>query len=280
MVFDHLISSILSEREPSNNIWFAGDFHTPPVFSYQVNFPRLELVLDGEYINEMENHDRKITRITARKGDAIFIPTNSWNKPDWDCGCSVLSILFGRSQLGLSFVSKRRGEVDFDDIQKHSIQTRSGFAIDNILEALNSLARESNKKPMDELLLQALLQYSKTMLDTPVEEQINNRVKDLYQGVCIHIQENFHNPLHRDCIAEKFCISSNHLSRLFRQQGHMTLAEYITRVRVDRAKFILKKYNFKLSEVSMRCGFKDVNYFCRVFKSRTGRTPTEYRGTS
>ncbi|TOG75975.1 AraC family transcriptional regulator, partial [Vibrio parahaemolyticus] len=55
MIFHDLISAVLNEREPFHNIWFAGDFHTPPEFSYQVNFPRLELVLDGEYINEMES---------------------------------------------------------------------------------------------------------------------------------------------------------------------------------------------------------------------------------
>ena len=278
MIFHDLISSVLTERESFHNIWFAGDFHTPPAFSYQVNFPRLELVLDGEYVNEMESHDRKVSKIVAKTGDAIFVPPNCWNKPDWDTDCSVLSMLFGRRQLGLSLVSKRKGEVSFYDIQKHSIQTRSGFAIDNILEALSALAREPNKQPMDELLLQALLQYSKSMLEAPAQ-QSHSRVQDLYQGICIYIQENFHRPITRDSIATRFSISANHLSRLFRQQGHMTLADYITWVRIDRAKFMLKKYNFKLNEESLRCGFKDVNYFCRVFKNRTGHTPTEYRGS-
>lgn len=279
MIFNELISAVLLEREPFHRVWFAGDFHTPPQFSYQVNFPRLELVLSGEYINEMEDANRKVTHVVAKSGDAIFIPPNCWNKPDWDTDCSVLSILFGRRQLGLSLVSKRKGETNFYDIQKHSIQTRSGFAIDNILEALSSLARENIKKPMDELLLQALLQYAKTMLDTPVElQQHSRRVQDLYQGICIYIQENFHRPITRDSIATRFSISPNHLSRLFRQQGHMTLADYITWVRIERAKFMLKKYSFKLNEVSLRCGFKDVNYFCRVFKTRTGKTPSQYRG--
>ncbi len=218
MIFDDLISSVLNERESFHHIWFAGDFHTPPEFSYQVNFPRLELVLGGEYINEMESHDRKVTKIIAKAGDAIFIPANCWNKPNWDTDCSVLSMLFGRRQLGLSFVSKRKGEANFYDIQKHSIQTRSGFAIDNILEALSSLARENYKKPMDELLLQALLQYTQTMLNAPTE-QPQNRVQDLYQGICIYIQENFHRPITRESIASRFSISANHLSRLFRQQG-------------------------------------------------------------
>lgn len=278
MIFSDLIFTVLHERETFSNIWFAGNFYTPPVFSYQVNFPRLELVMGGEYINEIESHDRKVMHITAKPGDAIFIPPNCWNKPNWDTDCSVLSMLFGRRQLGFSLVSKHQGDTGFFDVQKHSIQTRSGFAIDNILEALNSLARECNKKPMDGLLLQALLQYTKTMLDGPSEPS-HNRVTDLYQEICIYIQENFNRPITRNSIADRFSISSNHLSRLFRQQGHMTLADYITWVRIDRAKFMLKKYNVKLSEVAERCGFKDVNYFCRVFKKRTGRTPTEYRGT-
>lgn len=276
MIFSDLISSVLGEREPFHNIWFAGDFHKPPEFSYQVNFPRLELVLDGEYINEMESHEHALITVTAKPGDAIFVAANCWNKPNWDTNCSVLSVLFGRRQLGLSLVSKRKGESTFFDIQKHSIQTRSGFALDHILEALSSLAREETKKPTDELLLQALLQYSKTMLELPTS-QPHNRVQDLYQGICIYIQENFHRQITRDNIAERFSISANHLSRLFRQQGHMTLADYITWVRIDRAKFMLKKYNFKLNEISVRCGFKDVNYFCRVFKNRTGSTPSTYR---
>ncbi len=227
----------------------------------------------------MENHERKVTEFVAKPGDAIFIPPNSWNKPKWDTQCSVLSMLFGKRQLGLSLVSKRADDTEFFDVQKFSIQTRSGFAIDNILGALNSLAREQTKKPMDELLLQALLQYSISILEAPTEKS-HSRVQDLYQGICIYIQENFHRTITRDSIAERFSVSPNHLSRLFRQQGHMTLADYITWVRIDRAKFMLKKYNFKLTEVSQRCGFNDVNYFCRVFKQRTGSTPTDYRSAA
>ncbi|PNH84840.1 AraC family transcriptional regulator [Vibrio diazotrophicus] len=278
MIFSDSISAFLEKQSASRKIWFAGDFHTPPVFSYQVNFPRLELVLSGTYINEMESHDRTLAQICAKAGDAIYIPPNCWNKPNWNTDCSVLSMLFGKRQLGLSLVSKRKEEEGFYEVQKHSIPTRSGFAIDNILEALNSIARESIQKPMDDLLLQALLQYSNTMLDSP-SKPMQNRATDIYQSVCIYVQENFHRPISRNGIADRFNLSPNHLSRLFKQQGHMTLADYITWVRIDRAKFMIKKYDFKLNDVAIRCGFKDVNYFCRVFKTKTGITPTEYRST-
>jgi AraC-like DNA-binding protein len=275
-IFSNIIEAIIDERDSCHRIWFAGDKHTPPEFSYQVNFPRLELVLKGRYSNQIETLESSLEKVSILSGDALYIAPNCWNKPDWSEDCSVLSLLFGRRQLGFSFVAKRKGEEGFYDIQKHSIPTRTGYAIDNILESLNALAREQRRTPMDEHLLCALLSYTLTILQEPTKTS-NNHSQDLYQGICIYIQENFHRPITRESIAHRFNISPNHLSRLFRQQGHMTLADYITWVRMERAKFMLKKYQFRLNEVATRCGFNDVNYFYRVFKSRTGITPSRYR---
>ena len=267
---------MLSERENLSRIWFATDNLTPPQFSYQVNFPRLELVVSGEYVNEIEDPEQGITKIRVLAGDVLYIPPNCWNKPQWDTDCSVLSLLFGRRQLGFSLVSKKGDSAGFFDVRKHSIQTRTGHAIDHILQALNALGRESRKSPMDEHLLAALMSYAQAMLSDPAHSA-NKRSEDLYQGICIYIQENFHRSITRSSIANRFNISPNHLSRMFRQQGHMTLADYITWVRVDRAKFMLKRYDFRLTEVATRCGFQDVNYFFRVFKNKSGMTPSEYR---
>ncbi|MDD9156751.1 AraC family transcriptional regulator [Aliivibrio sp. S4TY2] len=278
LVFNTVLEALLSERESFNQIWFAGDKVTPPSCCYQVNFPRLELVISGEYLNQIEDPDIGITEVKIMAGDALYIPPNCWNKPVWSEDCSVLSLLFGRRQVGFSLVSKRKGEEGFYDVQKYSIQTRTGHAIDNILEALNALAREPNKNQIDEYLLLALLSYSKTMLGEPNDViSPKKRSEDLYQGICIYIQENFHRSIDRNNIASRFNISPNHLSRMFRQQGHMTLADYITWVRIERAKFMLKKYTFRLTEVATRCGFQDVNYFYRVFKKKTSYTPSDYR---
>lgn len=276
LLFKNLLETLLSEREQFNRVWFASDHLTPPQFSYQVNFPRLELVVSGEYANQIEDAEQGIVDVNILAGDALYIPPNCWNKPDWESECSVLSLLFGRRQLGFSLVNKRQDTAHFSDVKKHSIHTRTGHAIDHILEALNALGREPQKSPMDEHLLLALLSYSNSML-TDDTHSSSKRGDELYQGICIYIQENFHRSITRSTIALRFNISPNHLSRLFRQKGHMTLADYITWVRIDRAKFMLKKYSFRLNEVATRCGYQDVNYFFRVFRNKTGRTPSEYR---
>ncbi|MDD1781910.1 AraC family transcriptional regulator [Enterovibrio sp. ZSDZ35] len=276
-VFHLLLDNLLSESEQVSRIVFARDQVTPPQFSYQVNFPRVELVLSGEYPNLLESEDKSINEVVLTQGDVLYVPPNSWNKPNWDTDCSVLSLLFGKRQLGFSLVGKAKNQPGFYDVQKHSIQTRTGHSIDHMLNALNMLAKEPVQAPMDGYLLKALMSYCQTMLTAPVAST-RNRVEDLYQGICIYIQENFHRPITRESIAARFNITPNHLSRLFRQQGHMRMADYITWVRVDRAKFMLKRYDFRLGEVATRCGFQDVNYFYRVFKAKTGMTPSEYRG--
>jgi AraC-like DNA-binding protein len=276
-VFFHgLLEKLLSDRDSFNRILFAGDDLTPPLFSYQVNFPRLELVISGEYTNQIADPDQGIVDINILAGDVLYIPPNCWNKPKWDSDCSVLSLLFGRRQLGFSLVSKKKGEEGFYDINKYSVQTRSGHAIDHIIDALNALACESRKSPMDEYLLLSLISYSQSMIFVQAHSE-KKRSEDLYQGICIYIQEHFHRIITRSSIANRFNVSPNHLSRLFRLRGHMTLMDYITWVRIDRAKFMLRKYPFKLNEIATRCGFQDVNYFFRVFKNKTGHTPSEYR---
>ncbi|KUE80599.1 helix-turn-helix transcriptional regulator [Aeromonas schubertii] len=278
LVFTQLLDGLLGADAGFERVWFAADRGVPPSFSYQVNFPRLELVFDGEYVNRLWCPEQEVREVSVLPGQALYIPPNGWNKPDWERECTVLSLLFGKRQLGLSLVVKRRGETGFADVKKHSIPGATGRALDPTLQALDTLAREAVTAPMDNYLLLALLAGSRQLLLESAAGRA--RGADLFHGICIYIQENFHRPICRESIAARFNLSASHLSRLFRQQGHMRLADYIGWVRLERAKFMLKKYRFRLEEVSRRCGYRDVNYFCRVFKQKTGLTPSQYRELS
>jgi len=278
IIFSQLLDVLLDDATGFGRIWFAADRGVPPSFSYQVNFSRLELVFSGQYINQLWSAEEGVREVVLQPGEALYIPPNAWNKPDWDNECSVLSLLFGKRQLGFSLVGKHKGEEGFFDVQKHSMPAGAGRALDHILLSLNTLAQEVVTAPMDNYLLLALLSYSRQLL---AESSMDRpRSTNLFHGICIYIQENFHHPISRESIAAHFNLSPSHLSRLFRQQGHMGLVEYISWVRLERAKFMLKKYHFRLEEVAQRCGYSDVNYFCRVFKKKTGLTPTQYRELS
>ncbi|MGX9080197.1 hypothetical protein ACWTQY_30515, partial [Klebsiella pneumoniae] len=102
---------------------------------------------------------------------ALYIPPNGWNKPLWTTDCSVLSLLFGKRQLGFSLVSKRREDPDFFDVQKHSIMARAGHVIEHILAALNVLTEDPGRSPTDNHLLQALLTSARQLLAESAAER-------------------------------------------------------------------------------------------------------------
>jgi AraC-like DNA-binding protein len=52
---------------------------------------------------------------------------------------------------------------------------------------------------------------------------------------------------------------------------------YILKTRIILAQDMLSKEKLSVAEISERCGFSSISYFCRVFKNETGKTPLEYR---
>ncbi|NER06658.1 MAG: helix-turn-helix domain-containing protein [Okeania sp. SIO3C4] len=53
--------------------------------------------------------------------------------------------------------------------------------------------------------------------------------------------------------------------------------EHLNFVRLEQAKHLLRNYGMTIKEVAANCGFADSNYFCRLFRQKTDRTPSQYR---
>ncbi|MDR2314245.1 MAG: response regulator [Spirochaetaceae bacterium] len=95
-----------------------------------------------------------------------------------------------------------------------------------------------------------------------------------------YIDQNFGNPeisLHG--AASYVGISPNHLSTVFSQEAGETFIEYLTRVRIDRAKKLLENTAMKSADIACETGFSDPHYFSFIFKKNTGLSPREYRAS-
>jgi AraC family transcriptional regulator of adaptative response / methylphosphotriester-DNA alkyltransferase methyltransferase len=79
---------------------------------------------------------------------------------------------------------------------------------------------------------------------------------------------------------KKLGISQNHLIHLFRQQYHMTPVEYITTLRVEKARQMLRHTDTKIVTIALLCGFGSLSNFYGFFKKQIGLTPSEYRKQS
>jgi two-component system response regulator YesN len=78
-------------------------------------------------------------------------------------------------------------------------------------------------------------------------------------------------------LADKLKISSAYLSTLFKTETGQNVAKYIADVRIARAKSILKQGNLKIGEVGQTVGYSNESYFIKLFKSREGLSPAQFR---
>ena len=81
-------------------------------------------------------------------------------------------------------------------------------------------------------------------------------------------------------VAQMFNISPSHFSTIFRQEFGITFRDYLSKLRINRAKELLRTTNLKSSEVAHQSGFNDSHYFSFVFKKKTGITPRQFRAQS
>ncbi|MFQ9636415.1 MAG: helix-turn-helix transcriptional regulator [Eisenbergiella sp.] len=56
-----------------------------------------------------------------------------------------------------------------------------------------------------------------------------------------------------------------------------TINQYLTNLRVEQSKILLRDNRLKLYHIADRVGYEDAAYFARIFKTQTGMTPSEYR---
>jgi two-component system response regulator YesN len=92
------------------------------------------------------------------------------------------------------------------------------------------------------------------------------------------IAERYREELSMEQAAEHVNLSPFYFSKLFKQHVGETFIDYVTRLRIDRAKeLIAGDGELSLKEVCYEVGYNDPNYFSRVFKKVTGLSPTEYR---
>jgi AraC-like DNA-binding protein len=91
------------------------------------------------------------------------------------------------------------------------------------------------------------------------------------------IQEHAMEPLTLEEISHQVSLSPDHFGKLFRKTTHLTIGEYIARLRVEKVKKMLSDASCRVIEAGFACGFQSVAQFNRVFKKCAGLNPSQYR---
>ncbi len=91
-----------------------------------------------------------------------------------------------------------------------------------------------------------------------------------------YIRQHFSEPISLSTVATKLSVSDEHLSRLFTETTGDSFSHFLTDVRVDYAKKLLRSGQYRIYEISELAGYSSTEHFSRVFKGRVGITPKQY----
>lgn len=92
-----------------------------------------------------------------------------------------------------------------------------------------------------------------------------------------YIRKHYGEGLTLPCVAAEVHVTPVWLSKLFKKETRKTFLEYLTDIRMEKAKQMLADVQYKIYEVSASVGYKDPVHFTKLFKKQMGYTPKEFR---
>lgn len=108
-------------------------------------------------------------------------------------------------------------------------------------------------------------------------KEITVHNSDTLMQIQEYINQHYMDNITLQHLSEVFFINPNYLSRMFKEKTGGNFIDYLTSVRIEKAKDLLENSDLKISEISLTVGYETSKYFSSVFKEKCGITPKEYR---
>lgn len=163
---------------------------------------------------------------------------------------------------------------------RFSVLEKSGYTSENLLEQY----KDAQKMEIFLGTAGQAREYIKNLFGAVIElreQGMERRYDNLIQHAKAYIEDNYnHEDISLNMVASEVNLSSSHFSTVFGQETGVTFVEYLTKVRMDKAKQLLRTTGTKTTEIAFEVGFRDAHYFSNLFKKTQGCTPREYRNRS
>lgn len=155
---------------------------------------------------------------------------------------------------------------------------RSGLSVVKIDEitqkAVHQMTSATTASEQNRLLLQMLTDLAQAVHEHLQHTQgMSEPIKKIVEYIALNYTQN----ITIADLAKHSHMSASHLSKLFKEETHQTITQYIAAYRCRQAAEMLKNTTLSISDISSYVGYSDNNYFVKVFKKVYGMTPGAYR---
>lgn len=105
---------------------------------------------------------------------------------------------------------------------------------------------------------------------------VDKNAKLVYQVRTV-IDQNFHQPITINSLSDQVYLSPNYLRSIFKEKMGITIHDYLTKIRLDKAREFLADDSLKVQDIAQKVGYESTSYFISLFLKSQGVTPNEYR---
>ena len=161
------------------------------------------------------------------------------------------------------------------------------FSVISFIKGLGCDTNEMESADTEEVLaesgknMESAIAYAKKMISQAIEirdQNSGNKKRSILRTAVDFIDSHYMDEeISLNTVANVANVSSNHFSALFSQNMGQTFIEYLTTLRMNKAKELLRCTGMRSSEIAGEIGYKDAHYFSYLFKKTQGMTPSDYR---
>ena len=171
-----------------------------------------------------------------------------------------ISLLLTEASRGIEISSTGTGNVK-ELFQQ--IWHLSGFdRLQKLLEILNTISISSKHRTISQLAY-----------DRPLKDGDNRRISEVFDFVI----KNYAEEIKLKQVASIANLSPTAFCRYFKLHTRQTFTEFLNRTRIGQASRMLRETRLPVSEIGYMCGYHNIPYFNREFKTITGQTPMNFR---
>jgi len=260
------------------------------------------IAVGGEYaepkrIDELYGQVRSIRdeRFYVGPGQVIAAadvkPGYSWNTlppfaaEGWLADLQQLNREEAERKLGEYCANLRQLRIDRSAVSEWAIELLSRLEEQSHSPGLGGQAAPGRRAAMYHAVydcrtlqgIEAIIRRAAEQYMSLVEERSGDKNAKLVHRVCEIIDRTYHEPITINGLSAQVYLSPNYLRSIFRDKTGMTIHDYLTRIRLDKAKEMLADPALKVQDIAQKIGYESASYFISLFLKNQGVTPNEYR---
>jgi AraC-like DNA-binding protein len=297
VTYDHILTAREVFRFPELGLEIRRVREQPTVHQHGHDFQEIVYVVRGTAMHEVELLDRDGGKLPSRRypllpGDCFILVPGERHAFLEPRDIEICNILFTPAlfELEPKLLQEVPGLAEMLSLAEHGAAgTKMHLDLDersrvlSLFEAIESEAGRQAagfKVAMRAHFLALLVNLARAWQrargkGTASDE--SGKQRHSVEAALAFMEENYHAQLTLQQIADKAGLSANHFSEVFKQHCGISPWEFLTTLRLDRAKHLLRTTSDTITGIALAVGFEDSSYFARLFKAQVGMTPRACR---